>query len=264
MNEVIGLTNNVGDDRNVGDSNAAVSITGQFATAPTSSTPDQIMEMHRRLSFLRQTRDIRSVLVTSTVPRQGKTTVALALAAALAKPLPKAIRSKAVQIKEPSRVLIVDGDLRNAGVARMVGQSALLPGLAEGLEHDRELLPLVRPMRNLNIQWLPAGCPSKRDPSSLLGEHAMKGRLHELSMQFDWMVLDAPSVQSDECNLLAVAADVVVMVVRPEYISNQHLREGISKLDPSFLAGVIFNHEEKARPQKWAYGFFPIPAFSEA
>ncbi|GEM_PF-3692434 len=261
MNEAIDLGKYVGDPAKRG----IVPIGSGQITAPAGSTTDQVTEMRRRLSFLRQTRDIRTVMVTSTVPRQGKTTVALALAGALAKPVAtsKGFQS-ASRTKEGTRVLLVDGDLRNAGVARMLGQSALLPGLSEGLEHDRELRPLVRSIRHLNIDWLPAGCPSKGDPSTLLGDHTLKTRLHDLAMQFDWMVIDAPSVQSDECSLLAVATDVVVMVVRPDYISHQHLRESLSKLDPSFLAGVIFNHEEKARPERRVSNFFANPAFGGA
>src|SRR5580693_4854032 len=72
-------------------------------TAPTRSVAGQLSDLCQRLARLRRTREIRSVLITSALPREGKTAMAVHLAAALAKLWP--------------RVLLVDADLRQAGVA---------------------------------------------------------------------------------------------------------------------------------------------------
>jgi protein-tyrosine kinase len=213
-------------------------------------TAAQVNDLCYRLGRLRRTREARSVLVTSTIPREGKTRVALNLAAALAQEWP--------------RVLLIDGDLRKAGVATALGLSVLLPGLAESLEDHRDAGGAVRLVRPMNMYWLPAGCPSVSDPGRLMTESGLKTCLDRLSQQFDWVIVDSPSVQSADTRFLSDATDVIIMVVRTGFATKQHVRDSIRSLDGGFLAGVIFNEEERMHMDA-RRSFLPaVPAFPAA
>jgi Mrp family chromosome partitioning ATPase len=197
-----------------------------------SAAGEQIRDLCQRLERLRRTRETRSILITSAVPREGKTAVAVDLAIALAKHWPRA--------------LLVDGDLHKAGVAGSLGLSPLLPGFAEGLEHDRDLGGSVRFVEPLNIYWLPAGCPSSDEPERVLHNVCLRNRLRELHHEFDWVIVDSPSIQSAETRLLSYATDVVVMVVKAGSTPRDQVRDSIGSLEGAFLAGVISNQENKA------------------
>ncbi len=201
--------------------------------ADLGSAAAQISDLCQRLGRLRRTREIHSILITSTVPREGKTVVAVNLAVSLVKQWP--------------RVLLVDGDLRQAGVASTLGLSHLLPGLAEGLEHDWDLSGAIRLVEPLQIHWLPAGCPSG-EPGKVLHDSCLRTRLEELSQGFDWVVVDSPSMLSAETRFLTDATDVVVMVVKTGLVPREQVRESIADLEGAFLAGLVFHEEDKIRP----------------
>jgi succinoglycan biosynthesis transport protein ExoP len=214
--------------------------TDQVASRPTphvtarripASAGAQIGNLRQRLERLRRTRETRSILITSAVPREGKTVVAVDLAAALAKHWPRA--------------LLVDGDLHKAGVAAALGLSRLLPGFAEGLEHDWGLGGAVRFVEPLNIYWLPAGCPSSDEPEKVLHSVCLRNRLRELNHAFDWVIVDSPSILSPETRLLSYATDVVVMVVKAGSTPREQVRDSIGNLEGAFLAGVVFQEGDK-------------------
>jgi Mrp family chromosome partitioning ATPase len=208
---------------------------GAFLTA-------QISDLCHRLERLRRTREIRSILITSATPREGKTLVAVEVAVALAKQWP--------------RVLLVDADLRKAGVAATLGLSPLMPGFAEGLEHDRDLSGAVRFVDPLNMNWLPAGCPSNGEPEKVLHNYCLRNRLTELNHEFDWVIVDSPSIQSPETRLLSYATDVLVMVAKTGSTPRDQVRNSIGSLEGAFLAGVVFHEADKLTPDSrcsWSF-----------
>lgn len=158
-------------ERNVGQSSAssgqktdiALDPYRQFQTARVSLSPESRLvcitdeeslaaEKFRflgiRLRYLQQKRAVKSMVVTSSVAGEGKSTVAGNLACALAG-------------NKQHRVLLLDGDLRRPSLAQQLGLGEL-PGLSELLEGDFDRLTNIYRLERLNFWILPAGQPVKK------------------------------------------------------------------------------------------------------
>jgi Mrp family chromosome partitioning ATPase len=100
-----------------------------------------------RLRQLRQTRPLKKVLITSTIPQEGKSTVAANLACTLAR-------------RKPQKTLLLEGDLRRPNITARFGLGQL-PGLCEWLSGETSTINLYR-LENLGIWILPAGSAASR------------------------------------------------------------------------------------------------------
>ncbi|MBU6402514.1 MAG: AAA family ATPase, partial [Verrucomicrobia bacterium] len=141
----------------------------------------------------------KSIVVASSVPAEGKSTVALYLAATLA--------------KANARVLLVDADMRRAGLHKFFGLP-LGPGLAELLGREVSFGEAVVPTSLENLILLPAGEP-KRNPGDLLWSAAWAEFLTEAGPQFDYILADSPPVlATEDAAALAPKVDGVLFVVR--------------------------------------------------
>ncbi|MGH9533429.1 MAG: CpsD/CapB family tyrosine-protein kinase [Terriglobales bacterium] len=187
-------------------------------------------EAFRRLRYqLEQSRArqaLTTVLVTSAVPREGKTLVALNLALTLALAV--------------TPVLLVDGDLRQPGVPAALG----LPpaeGLAEALERRGQWRDAVRRVRPYGVYYLPAGVPTT-SPGELLASAALRALLQEAARGFAWVIVDSPPLAAFADSLqLASAADGVLLVGREGVTPEPALRHAIQALQRFPLLGLVLN-----------------------
>jgi non-specific protein-tyrosine kinase len=150
------------------------------------------------LRFLDPGRPLRVVLVTSPMQGDGKTVTAANLAIALA--------------LSGERVILVDADLRRAGLGRAldveakVGLTSVILGRA-GID---EALQDWRP----NLKVLASG-PLPPNPSEILGSQLMNGVIHDLAARADIVIIDAPPILPvADALALAPQVDGVVMIVR--------------------------------------------------
>lgn len=188
-----------------------------------------------RLALLRSSRDpIQKVLVTSAVPGEGKTTVAINLASALA--------------GKGSRVVVVNADLRKPPTNGKTPLPAA-PGLADVLEERERLAGALRRLTPLGIHYLPAGAPGCQ-VAELLQSRRLSPALASLCGAFDWVILDSPpaNLYADSA-LLATAADATLIVVRTGATERTEFEEALATLRGVFVAGVVMNEfvEQRAR-----------------
>jgi capsular exopolysaccharide synthesis family protein len=172
--------------------------------------------------------DLKSLMVTSAGPKEGKTTNAINLAITLA--------------AGGSRVLLVDGDLRRARIHQAFG----VPnekGLSDLLTGGGRLEDLVQETDVENLHLLTSG-PLPPNPAEILGTPAMRGFLEEASEAYDRVILDTPPVVAvtDAC-ILASSVDGVIQVVASSKTSRKVLERGKSQLQSvgARLLGVILN-----------------------
>jgi capsular exopolysaccharide synthesis family protein len=170
----------------------------------------------------------KTVVVASSVPEEGKSTLTLYLAATLA--------------RANLRVLLIDGDMRRPGLHRHFNLPSG-PGLAELL--DREVSPadVIIPTGVENLALLPAGEP-KRDPGDLVLSHVWEQFLASVKSQFDYILVDTPPVMAtDDATALALKADGVVFVVRAMSTSARVARAALGLLQQrrARVLGLIFN-----------------------
>jgi capsular exopolysaccharide synthesis family protein len=193
-----------------------------------------------RLQRLRQQRPVRSLLIASSIPREGKTVVATNLAVALA--------------RNSDRVALVDADMRQARSNRPLGLGAL-PGLAEFLEGKLELGAGIRYIDPLGLYFLPAG-NTEGNPYELL----QRPRVHELMQamaSFDWVIFDSPPFTPfADAHCLAALTDAVLVVVRPGMVRQDVLQRSLANLDAAHVAGVVVNATDDPSNENYYYSYY--------
>ncbi len=169
------------------------------------------------------------VLVTSSLPREGKTTTSINTAIVLA--------------QKGGRVLLVDADLRRpsvGGVMKLSQAAGLTTVLAGGdsCESAIQQIPFIP-----NLSVLPAG-PVPPHPSELLGSDKMRELIAQWREQYEHVVIDTPPVLSvTDAVLLSVDMDAVILVVRASQTTKQALRrsrELLARVNARVL-GVVVN-----------------------
>ena len=208
----------------------------------------------QRFEFLESFRNIRSsliymgngaprpktILITSSVPKEGKSTVALYLAATLA--------------LGHSRVLLIDGDLRRSSLHKFFGAKSG-PGLAEIL--SREALPegAIIPSTMENLSLLPAGAAA-RNPGELVLSPVWSTLMDEVGPQFDYILIDSPPLlATDDACGLAPQVDGVLFVVRGSYTSARAARKAVDTLRKRHarVIGLVFNRAASSAYEYHSY-----------
>ena len=225
--------------------NEANDAVGMIAASAPSS---HIAESYRalRTSILLSSLDNppKVLLITSALPKDGKSTTAVNTAIVLA--------------QKGGKVLLVDCDLRRPSIHRTMrlrpalGLSSVLAGLspAEGsIQQSRQ-------MKNLYV--LPSG-PIPPQPSELLASKAMREHLRKWREEYDHVILDSPPVLSvTDAVLLSVEADAVVLVIRSGKTTKQALRHATEILQHANarLMGVVLNAFDLKSPDSYYYYYY--------
>ena len=160
-----------------------------------------------RLRQLRQSRPLKKVLITSTIPEEGKSTVAANLACTLAR-------------RKPQRTLLLEGDLRRPNIAAQFGL-ARLPGLCEWLSGETPTINIYR-LGDLGVWLLPAGS-APENPLELMQSGRLSPLMEQLEAWFDWIVIDSPPVLPlADTSLWSRLADGILLVTR-KGITEKHM-----------------------------------------
>lgn len=202
-----------------------------------------MVEQFRRLAATlhheQMARGIRSVMVTSAIPGDGKTLTAVNLAIVLAE-------------SYRYNVLLVDADLRRPSIPTVVelGQGA---GLSEALKAPTDQkLALVALSSRLTL--LPAGRPIPNSIEALTSPR-MRQILDEATARFDWVVLDAPPVGvTADARLLAELTDGTLFVVRAGKTQYPDVRNGIEAIGRDRILGVVLNGVTATPAHSYYYG----------
>lgn len=168
------------------------------------------------------------LLVTSSIPNEGKTTVSSNLARTLA--------------HAGSRVLLVDGDLR-CGRLHECFQMASSPGLAELLVHGGDLKEVVERTSVANLFLLPRGT-SPVNPGELFLNSRLDPLLAQGRKDFDYIVIDSvPVFAADDTTSLAPRVDGVLFVIRDSFVGAATIRRALALLyeRQATVLGLVFN-----------------------
>jgi protein-tyrosine kinase len=202
---------------------------------------EQFRTLRSRLYRLREKRPMRTVLVTSTVPNEGKTFVALNLAQAIAH-------------QHERRALLIDADLRASTLHIPMGAPSW-PGLADYLRGEADEFSIIQASPQNNLFFIPAG-RSVSNPAELLSNNQLKGMLDRLAPLFDWVILDAPPVLPvSDANVLAGLCDGVLFVVRAASTAFDLAQTACQGFRGKNLIGVVLNRAEE-RVTYGAYSYY--------
>jgi len=203
---------------------------------------EEFRTLRNRLYQIREKMPLKRLMVTSALPKEGKSFVAANLAQVMVR-------------QHGRRALVIDADLRNPGMHRHLG-AAQSPGLAEYLlgECD-EFAALQRgPMENLF--FLPAGRTVPSAPE-LLSNGRLKLFLQRVESMFDWIILDtSPVIPVSDATLVASSCDGILMVVRSNSTPSDLARRAREEFPDKLLLGVVLNGAPsgKLAQSKYYYG----------
>jgi len=187
-------------------------------------------------------KEAKTLVVTSAVKGEGKTTMAVNLALILA--------------MKGYEVLLVDGDLRNPSVNRTLQIEGSGKGILEILQGKTDLSRAAVQYGDTTLRVLGGGSPQK-DPLALLGSEDMRKLLDEAGERADYVILDTPpcGVTADAA-ILSRMADGALMVVRQDYVRTDKILYGIDSIADTgiSLLGYILNGV-KAGITGYGYGY---------
>jgi capsular exopolysaccharide synthesis family protein len=208
------------------------------------STRSLLAEEFRLLKIkirqLSEQRPFRCIGVVSASAGEGKTTVALGLAANLAQ-------------EADRRVLLIEADLRRPAIEKYLGIEST-PGLAEWLEQSQGTVS-VRRLVPYNFHILSGGQRSLQRPDSV-GSDRMARLVEAARRYFDYIVIDCPPLAPvADSVILQDLVDGFLMVVRARRSPRELLLRAASQLKPDRIQGVIFNDFREMLPGYQSYTY---------
>jgi capsular exopolysaccharide synthesis family protein len=186
-----------------------------------------------RLRQMQQARQLKKVLITSTIPEEGKSVVSANLAVTLAR-------------RKSHRVLLLDGDLRRPVLGRDFGLPNLA-GLSECLQGEAKLMTNIYRLDGTGLWFLPAGTPPE-NPLELMQSERLVELLEQLTALFDWIIIDSPPVLPlADTSVWARMADGILLVAREGTTQKRQLKRGLEAFtSKSKLLGVVLNGSTNA------------------
>jgi len=199
-------------------------------TDPRGLAADRFRFLRLRLRERADAVGLKTILVTSPLPQDGKSTVALNVATALAE------RGK-------RSVLLLEADMHHPTLAQLLGVP-VGPGLAECLENGVDPMSAVRRLEPLGWYLVPSG-DAHGNPTELLQSDRISNILGTLSRHFDWVVIDSPPVTPvTDALSLARHADASLLVVRAGRTTHEAVTAACTLLGAKNVIGIILNGVE--------------------
>jgi receptor protein-tyrosine kinase len=215
-----------------------------------------LVEQYRHLAAVmhqaQKASNLRSVMVTSALPAEGKTLTATNLALTLSESYQR-------------RVLLIDADLRRPRMREMFTLPST-EGLTDSLALPSEgKLPVHQITPTL---WVLTSGRVVPDPMSLLVSPAMKQLIEDATDAFDWVVVDTPPIGLlSDANLLSSMIDTTLLVVSAKSTPYPMVQRAAQAIGPKRILGVVLNRADEAGNP--AYGYYgtkhyqpghPLPA----
>jgi len=222
------------------------------ATLERGLAVEQFRSLRSRLFELRDIKPLKSVLITSGMPQEGKSFVAANLAISLAR-------------HKSAKVLLVDGDMRRYTLHEVLG-CASAPGLADYLAGRVEMMDIMQRAQIdghemeqwsalSNITFIPGGNGGDK-AADLSGNPRFGELIKTASRYFDWIVVDSSPVLpvSDAVNL-ARACDGVLLVARNGITKFSVAQRAQSEMKASNVLGFVLNAADTSSSASTYYGY---------
>jgi protein-tyrosine kinase len=201
--------------------------------------------LRTRILRLQAQKGLRSIVISSAVPGEGKTstTANLALCCAQLNDMP---------------VMVIDGDLRTRGLTTLLGKVPS-PGLGEILSGQASFEEAVRATDMGNLYVLGAGS-SNTPPPALYSGDRWKELIGKSAEHFKLIIVDSPPiVPLADFEQISAACDAVLAVVRTHHARKDILKKASGTIDPSKLIGVVLNASITDR-KEFRYNYYGYDA----
>lgn len=206
-----------------------------------STRAEAFRQLRTNLQFVDLADPVGVVLITSSLPGEGKSTTAVNLALTF--------------VEAGQRVLIIEGDLRRPQVADYLGLERNV-GLTNVLVGQFEADEVVQEWGSDGLHFLASG-PIPPNPSELLGSQRMADLVEELRPQYDKIIIDAaPLLPVTDAAVTSPLADGVVFVVRYGKTTRQQVSNAAKSLENinARVLGAVINMRTMNRSEQGEYG----------
>jgi succinoglycan biosynthesis transport protein ExoP len=219
-------------------------------TSPRSMIHEAYQMLQANLKFMSLDKKVKTIVVSSAVPREGKSEVAANLAAIMA--------------QSGRRVLLVDADMRNPSQHHLWGLVNTI-GLSNVVVDQSELRHAVKPITS-NLSVLTAGVMPP-NPLALIDSEAMTALLETVAHDYDYVLFDTPPLAGTaDAAVLGKMADGVLVVIRPgvaDSASATAAKSLLARSEPNILGLVANGVNMKHEPDSYFYYTSPREQLSD-
>lgn len=209
---------------------------------------EEFRRLRSNLDFLNVDNQIHSVVITSPAPNEGKSLIAVNLAAAMA---------------QDRKVILVDADLRNPTVASLTGLENAV-GLSTVLSGRISVASATQRWGRSSLDVLTAG-ETPPNPAEMLNSEAMSHLLHYLVTHYDVVLFDsAPILPVSDSTILAQKSDGAIVVVNARHTTKHALGQAMNHLEKAGATclGIVMNQTEATTSRY--YGTYATAAMSSS
>jgi capsular exopolysaccharide synthesis family protein len=204
-----------------------------------SPTAEAFRLLGVRLRHLRRGRPLKNLLITSTIPQEGKSTVAANLACTLA-------------LQAQSKVLLLEGDLRRPSISQMFGIEKM-PGLCEWLQGERSVETTIYHLEGPGLWMMPAG-NATGNPLEILQAGKLHALMDQLAAWFDWIIIDSPPVLPlADTSVWTRLADGILLITRQGITEKRQLKKGLEAIESKKLIGALLNGSTNSADTDYYY-----------
>ncbi|MBD3107149.1 CpsD/CapB family tyrosine-protein kinase [Bacillus sp. AGMB 02131] len=205
-----------------------------------SPISEQYRTIRTNIQFAAVDKEMQIIMVTSSVPGEGKSTTAANLAVVMA--------------QQAKKVLFIDADLRKPTVHYTFNQTNTF-GLTNVLMKKIELADAVKTTDVDNLYVLTSG-PVPPNPAELLGSKMMKDLLNQIRMEFDTVIIDTPPLLAvTDAQIVANICDGTVLVISSgkAEIENAKKAKDMLQATSSTLLGAVINNKKVTGDSSYYY-----------
>ncbi|WP_220788079.1 CpsD/CapB family tyrosine-protein kinase [Bacillus paramobilis] len=208
---------------------------------PKSRVAEQYRNIRTNIEFTSVDNHVRSIIVTSADPGEGKTTTTANMAVVFA--------------QQGKKVLLIDADMRKPAMHQMFQVDNIF-GLTNVLTHSERLEKCVQKTSVDNLHFLACG-PIPPNPAELLGSKSMQELLAQAYSMYDLVIFDLPPILAvTDAQIMANVCDASILVVRSESTEKETAvkAKGLLESAKGKLLGVVLNDREREQGLYYYYG----------
>lgn len=183
----------------------------------TTAYDESIRTLRTNILFSNVDKDIKKIVVTSSVPDEGKTTLCIDLARSLA--------------SSSSRVVLIDLDLRNPSIKNITGQENNI-GITNIIMKKATLSDAsTKDTEQENLDIISSG-PIPPNPTELIASDSMKSLLDELSNNYDYVIIDTPPVGIlTDAAIISTLSDGVLLAIKSGSTKKEMVKKAIDNIE---------------------------------
>lgn len=246
---MLGLLPLVGKKQDAGDAEQMVRA---FVGEGMDGFRESVRTLRTGLTLASMEQPASVILVTSSVPSEGKTTTSTNIAEAFG---------------QMEKTLLIDCDMRRPSVAKKLGLAPNVPGLSNAVAYPDMLDECIQSRPELGIDVISAG-PIPPNPLELLGSKNFRDILDTLRGRYQRIIIDSAPMQAvSDALYLSTLVDGVVYVVKADATKDKLAQDGLGKLDNNNarVLGVVLNQVNIDREAKYAdsySGYYDVYGYS--